>query len=54
MRADAYVAGFFLGCLFLCFLMLALPEKRICEVSYMKQGGNMTVVHVGVLAKYKD
>lgn len=54
MRTDAYVAGFFLGCLSLCFLMLAIPEKRICEVSYMKQGGNVSVVHVGVVTKFGE
>jgi hypothetical protein len=52
MRTDAYVAGFFIGCLAMCFLMLAVPDKDVCEVSYMKKGGVMTVVHVGVVKKY--
>jgi hypothetical protein len=52
MRTDSYVAGFFIGCLAMCFLMLAVPDKDVCEVSYMKKGGVMTVVHVGVVKKY--
>ena len=51
-RADAYIAGFFLGCMALCMLMLAVPEKRTCEVSIMKQGSQVQVVHIGVLKTY--
>ena len=51
-RADAYIAGFFLGCMALCMLMLAVPEKRTCEVSIMKQGSQVQVVHVGVVTKF--
>lgn len=49
---DSFVLGIFAGFLILCFLMLALPEKRICEVSITKEGGHETTVHVGVVAKY--
>jgi hypothetical protein len=51
-RADAYIAGFFVGCAALCALMLAVPEKRTCEVSIMKQGSQVQVVHVGVITKF--
>lgn len=52
MRADAYVAGFFLGCLFLCGLMLAVPKPTKCEISVYKQGLRVEIVHVGVVTKY--
>lgn len=52
MRADSYVAGFFIGCLSLCFLMMALPDKRTCEVSVMYRGGKVEVVRYGVVAKF--
>jgi hypothetical protein len=52
MKQDHIIMGAFGGMLFLCFLMLAVPEKRICEVSYTKQGTNVTVVHVGVVTKF--
>lgn len=51
-RADAYIAGFFVGCVAMCFMMLAVPEKRTCEVSIMKQGSQVEIVHVGVIRKY--
>lgn len=51
-RADAYIAGFFVGCLAMCLLMLGVPEKRTCEVSIMKQGSQVEIVHVGVVRKY--
>jgi uncharacterized membrane-anchored protein YhcB (DUF1043 family) len=51
-RADAYIAGFFLGCMALCMLMLAVPEKKTCEISIMKQGSQVVVTHVGVVTKY--
>jgi hypothetical protein len=51
-RVDAYVAGFFIGCVSLCFMMLAVPDKDVCEVSYMKQGSKVEIVHVGVVKKY--
>lgn len=51
-RADAYIAGFFLGGMALCMLMLAVPEKRTCEVSIMKQGALVEHVHVGVVTKF--
>lgn len=52
MRTDAYVAGFFLGCLFLCGLMLAIPKPTKCEVSVYKQGSRVEVVQVGVISKF--
>ena len=52
MRADAYVAGFFIGCVTLCALMLAVPKPMKCEVSVYKQGTRVEHVHVGVIAKY--
>lgn len=51
-RADAYIAGFFVGCLAMCLLMKAVPEKRTCEVSIMKHGSQVEIVHVGVVRKY--
>ena len=51
-RVDAYVAGFFIGCLAMCFLMMAVPDKKTCEVSVMYRGGKVEVVRYGVLAKY--
>ncbi len=51
-RTDAYVAGFFLGCLFLCGLMLAIPKPTKCEVSVYKQGSRVEVVQVGVISKF--
>lgn len=51
-RADAYIAGFFLGCMALCALMLAVPDKKICEVSVMKAGSQVEVVRVGVVKSY--
>ncbi len=51
-RADAYIAGFFIGCLSLCSLMLAVPDKKVCEVSVMKQGSQVEVVRVGVVKSY--
>ena len=52
MRADSYVAGFFIGCLSLCFLMMALPDKRTCEVSVTYAGGKVEVVRYGVVNKF--
>ena len=52
MRTDAYVAGFFLGCLFLCVLMLVVPKPTKCEISVYKQGLRVEVVRVGVVSKY--
>lgn len=49
---DCMVMGVFVGCLGLCFLMLALPEKRVCEISVTKEGGHETAVHVGVVSRY--
>lgn len=49
---DSFVLGIFAGFLILCFLMLALPQKRICEISVTKEGGHETTVHVGLLTKY--
>ena len=51
-RADAYIAGFFLGCLFLCGLMLAVPKPMKCEVSVYKKNMQVEVVQVGVLKTY--
>lgn len=52
-RADAYIAGFFVGCVAMCFLMLAVPRPMKCEISVMKQGSQVEIVHVGVVAKYQ-
>lgn len=51
-RADAYIAGFFLGCVTLCILMLALPRPLKCEVSVYKKSSQVEVVQVGVLKTY--
>lgn len=51
-RADSYIAGFFIGCVAMCFLMLAVPDKKVCEVSIMKQGSQVEVVRVGVVKTY--
>jgi uncharacterized membrane protein YczE len=51
-RADAYIAGFFFGCLFLCGLMLAIPKPTKCEVSVYKKSMQVEVVQVGVLKTY--
>ena len=54
MRSDSYIAGFFVGCFAMCMLMLILPEKKACEVSVYKMGGNVEHVRVGLVTKYKD
>lgn len=51
-RADAYIAGFFVGCVALCALMLAVPEKKSCEISVMKEGSQVVVTHVGIVTKF--
>ena len=51
-RADAYIAGFFFGCLFLCGLMLAIPKPTKCEVSVYKKSMQVEVVQVGVVKTY--
>ena len=51
-RIDSYVAGFFIGCVALCFLMLAVPRPLKCEVSVYKKGSQVEVVQVGVLKTY--
>ena len=51
-RIDSYVAGFFMGCVALCFLMLAVPRPLKCEVSVYKKGSQVEVVQVGVLKTY--
>ena len=51
-RADAYIAGFFLGCMALCVLMLAVPRPLKCEVSVYKKNMQVEVVQVGVLKTY--
>ncbi len=51
-RADAYIAGFFVGCLTMSLLMLGVPRPTKCEVSIMKQGSQVEIVHVGVVRKY--
>lgn len=51
-RADAYIAGFFLGCVTLCVLMLAIPKPLKCEVSVYKKSSQVEVVQVGVLKTY--
>lgn len=52
-RADAYIAGFFVGCVALCFLMLAVPRPTKCEISVERLGSRVEVVRVGVVTKYK-
>ena len=52
MRVDSYVAGFFLGCLSLCIMMLAIPRPMKCEVSVYKKSSQVEVVHIGVLKTY--
>ncbi len=54
MRADSFVAGVFGGMLLLCVLMLALPTKKICEVSLYRNNGKTEHVHVGFISKYED
>lgn len=51
-RVDSYIAGFFLGQLFLCALMLAIPKPMKCEVSVYKKSTQVEVVQVGVLKTY--
>ena len=51
-RADAYIAGFFLGCLSLCILMLGVPRPLKCEVSVYKKCSQVEVVQVGVLKTF--
>lgn len=51
-RADSYVAGFFIGCTFLCALMLIIPKPTDCAVKMQNRGAQMTVIHFGVVSKY--
>jgi hypothetical protein len=51
-KNDSLITGAFAGMLFLCFLMLAVPEKKTCEVSVTYSGGRVEVVRYGVMAKY--
>lgn len=51
-RIDSYVAGFFIGCVTLCALMLAIPKPLKCEVSVYKKSMQVEVVQVGVLKTY--
>lgn len=48
-RADAYIAGFFLGCMALCMLMLAVPKPTSCQVKMYYDGGRVEVVRFGVV-----